>query len=115
MKVETVDEYIAESAPEVQERLRSLRALILELAPSGADERMSWNMPSYYLGTSPFVHFAAHKHHIGLYPGVAAMEHFAKELAGYKTSKGSIQLPNDKDLPLDLVRSIVQFNLDKRA
>jgi uncharacterized protein YdhG (YjbR/CyaY superfamily) len=33
------------------------------------------------------------KNHIGIYPGAAAMEHFAARLTEFKTSKGAIQLP----------------------
>ena len=42
-------------------------------------------------------------------PGSEAIEVFAEELAPFRTSKGAIQLPHDRDLPLDLVRRIVRF------
>jgi uncharacterized protein YdhG (YjbR/CyaY superfamily) len=54
------------------------------------------------------VHFAAMKHHIGLYPTPRGVEPFAQELAPYKTSKGSIQFPFGTPLPRDLIRRIVE-------
>ncbi len=105
----TIDEYIAQYPPEVQARLQALRQCIREAAPE-ATEKISWAMPTYYLKGN-LVHFAAAKHHIGLYPGASGVEVFLPELGGYKTSKGAIQLPMDKPLPLELVRRIVLFRV----
>lgn len=106
--IATVDAYIAaQERPEVQDRMRAIRAVILENAPE-AQEKISWGMATYMLhGT--LIHFAAQKHHIGLYPGVEAVVAFLPRLEGYKTSKGAIQLPLSKPLPLDLVRDIVMY------
>ena len=52
---------------------------------------------------------SAHKKHIGLYPGDKAVEHFADRLAGFKSSKGAIQIPYDKPLPLDLIAEIAKW------
>lgn len=107
-----VTEYIAQYPDGVQERLNALRALITETVPEAA-EKISWGMPTYTLRGN-LIHFAAQKHHIGLYPGPDAVVAFADRLAEYKTSKGAIQLPNDKPLPLDLVRDIVAYNVKNR-
>ena len=47
--------------------------------------------------------------HIGLYPGAEAVEVFADRLAEYPTSKGTIRLPIDRPLPLELVAEIAQW------
>ncbi len=52
------------------------------------------------------IQFAAFKKHIGLYPGLAAVEAFADKLQAYKTSKGAIQFPYNKPLPLELIKEI---------
>lgn len=62
-------------------------------------------MPTYWKKRN-LIQFAVSKKHIGLYPGPAAVEAFADRLQGYKTSKGTIQLPYDKPLPLDLICEI---------
>ena len=107
----TIDEYIAAAPPAVQPVLQSLREAIREEAPDAA-EKISWQMPTFYQNGN-LIHFAAHKNHVGLYPGVEAMEAFAAELAVYKTSKGAVQFPYAKPLPYDLVRRIVRWRVEK--
>lgn len=103
-KPDTIDEYIAAQAEEVQSYLQQIRNTIRTALPD-AKERISWSMPTYWKGNN-ILHFAAHKHHIGLYAGTEAVIHFEKELKEYKTSKGAIQLPYKKPLPLNLVAEI---------
>lgn len=55
------------------------------------------------------IHFAAFKKHIGLYPGPEAVEEFADKLKEYKTSKGTIQFPFNKPLPLELIGEIARW------
>ena len=54
---------------------------ILRRALPDAEERISWSMPTLWQGHN-LIHFAAAKHHIGLYPGDAAVRHFKDELDG---------------------------------
>jgi uncharacterized protein YdhG (YjbR/CyaY superfamily) len=112
----TVDDYIAAFPPKVRRLLTQLRSIISEAAPK-AQEKVAYRMPAYtYLGV--LVYFAGYESHIGFYPGgvVAA---FKKDLGGYKISKGTIQLPLDKPLPVALIRKIVKArvaqNLAKAA
>jgi uncharacterized protein YdhG (YjbR/CyaY superfamily) len=53
--------------------------------------------------------FAAYKAHISFGPGPPAMKRFSKELAKYKTGKGTMQIPYDQPLPEDLVRKIAAY------
>lgn len=105
----TIDEYITLFHAEVQEILKTLRAEIKEMAPD-AEERTSWQMPTFYLHGN-LVHFAAHKNHIGFYPGPNGIECFKDKLSEYKTSKGAVQFPINKPLPYDLIREIVKFRV----
>ena len=113
----TIDEYIALFPPEVQVKLEEIRTAIREVVPS-AIEKISYQMPTFFLEGN-LVHFAAFKHHIGLFPTPSGIEQFAPELAPYKTSKGTIQFPLDQPIPIDLVRRITAFrvaeNLAKAA
>lgn len=106
----SVDEYIGEFSPEVQERLRQIRALIGEVAPS-ATETISYAIPTFDLNGRHLVHFAAFAKHIGLYPGDSGIRAFEAELEGYKHARGSVQFPLDRPLPLDLIRRITEFRL----
>ena len=105
----SIDEYIALFPNEVQARLQEIRQVIHEAAPEAA-EKISWQMPTFYLHSN-LIHFAAFKKHIGLYPGAEGIEAFVGEFSDYKWSKGAVQLPMDKPLPVDLIRRIVAFRV----
>ena len=100
----TIDAYIASQAENIQPRLREVYATIKAALPD-TTEKISWQMPTFWKGQN-LIHFAAFKKHIGLYPGSEAMIVFADKLTNYKTSKGGIQLPNNKPLPLELITKI---------
>jgi uncharacterized protein YdhG (YjbR/CyaY superfamily) len=105
----TVDEYLASFPQEVRRRLETFRAIIRETAPE-AKEGISYGMPAYTLN-GPLVYFAAHSSHVGLYALPRAVEVFKGELSGYKTSKGTMQFPFDREPPLELLRKIVLFRV----
>jgi uncharacterized protein YdhG (YjbR/CyaY superfamily) len=108
-----IDEYIARHPPEVRARLSALRATICRHAP-GAEERISYRMPTFYLGGN-LVYFAAFARHVGFYPGASSIPAFQKDIAGYKSAKGSVQFPHSEPLPLELVAAIVQFRVAEQA
>lgn len=105
----TIDEYILQFPPEVQEILMSLRKVIKESAPD-AEEKISWQMPTFALHGN-LVHFAAYKKHIGLYPGASGIDTFKNEFSEYKWSKGAVQFPIEKPMPYELIRRIVKFRV----
>ncbi len=105
----TIDEYIAQFSGDVRDRLEQIRKTIREAAPD-AIEKISWQMPTF-AQKGNVIHFAAGKRHIGIYPGASGVEAFADRLAEYKTSKGAIQLPNDRPLPLELVAEITRYRV----
>lgn len=107
----SIEEYIAGFAPHVQDKLRQLQRLVRELAPE-AEERISYQMPAFYLNGN-LVYFAAHTSHIGFYPTSSGVAKFENELRPYVHSKGSVQFPIGKPLPLELIRQIVLFRVDE--
>lgn len=113
----TIDEYIAGYPANVQEILRTIRAVIREEAPD-AEEAIKYQLPTFVLNGN-LVHFGAFKNHIGFYPAPQGIEQFKEELSAYKGAKGSVQFPLDQPMPLDLIRRIVRFrvqgNLEKAA
>lgn len=106
---QSIDEYISQFSPEVQRILQALRSVIKEEAPD-AEEKISWRMPTFTLHGN-LVHFAAHKKHIGFYPGASGIEAFQHRLSEYKWSKGAVQFPMDKPLPYELIKEIVRFRV----
>lgn len=107
--VKTIDEYILQFSPEIQEKLQTMRKIINESAPE-AEERMSWQMPTFYLHGN-LVHFAVHKNHIGFYPGPSGIAEFKQKVSEYKNSKGAVQFPNDKTIPYEMIAEIVRFRV----
>src|SRR3989344_1916914 len=116
-KTISIDQHIAEFPKETQQLLELLRMTIRKAAPK-AEEVISYNMPAFkYNGM--LVWFAGYKNHIGFYPSSTPIVVFKDQLKKYKTSKGAIQFPLDKPLPLALITKIVKFrikqNLEKAA
>lgn len=60
---------------------------------------------------SVLVYFAVFKNHIGFFPTSKPISVFKNELAGYKTSKGTIQFPLNKKIPLGLITKITKFRV----
>jgi uncharacterized protein YdhG (YjbR/CyaY superfamily) len=108
----SIDEYIAEVPPEVQQVLGEMRELIRGSAPD-ATETISYAIPTFDLNGKHLVHFAAFKSHVGFYPTGSGAEAFKNELSAYKGGKGSVQFPLGEPLPADLIRRIVEFRVDQ--
>lgn len=100
-----VDAYILLYSGEVAARLQAMRTLILSVAPT-ATESMSYGMPYYFLN-GRLVYFAACKNHIGFYPMPETISMFEKELQEYTYSKGAVQFPHHKPLPMSLIKRMV--------
>lgn len=109
--IQTIDEYIAGFPEDIREILEKVRETIRQAAPD-ATEKISYQMPTFYLNGN-LVHFAAFKKHIGLYPAPSGVEAFQKELAPYVKAKGSIQFPLDKPVPYDLIARITAFRVQE--
>ena len=108
-KFQTIDEYHSTVPEDIRKLLNVMRKTIREAAPE-AEEYIGYNMPAYRLN-GPLVYYAAAKTHIGFYPTSTAIVAFAGKLKDYKTSKGAIQFPIEKGIPIDLVKEIEGFKL----
>lgn len=110
----TTDEYIAQFPENVRTILEELRLAIKESAPE-AQETMSYGIPTFDLNGRHLVHFAAYKNHVGFYPTSSGIEAFKRELSSFRTSKGTVQFPLNKPIPLDLVKKIVKYRARQNA
>ncbi len=109
----SVDEYIASFPPEIQNRLSEMRRIVFQVIPE-AKERISYNMPAYdYDGI--LCYFAGFKNHVGFYALPTSHAVFAEELSKYKVGKGSVQFPHMEDLPIDLIRRMLWFNIEEKG
>jgi uncharacterized protein YdhG (YjbR/CyaY superfamily) len=110
-EIVSVDEYIAQFAPDIQTILQTIRQVVRDAAPE-AKEKISYQMPTLYLHGN-LVHFAAFKNHIGFYPAPQGIEAFQQELAGYKGAKGSVQFPLNQPMPYDLIRRMTVYRSEE--
>ena len=97
--------------------LEELRSTIKTAAP-GAEEKISYGMPTFTLNGKYLIYFAGWKNHISIYPIPAGSEEFNRKIAPYAAGKGTLKFPLDKPLPLELVDEMVKLqiadNLEKK-
>lgn len=97
----TIDEYIAQFPEDIQQILQQVRAVIHAAAPQ-ASEKISYGMPTFFLGGN-LIHFAAFKSHIGVYPSGSELGALKEAVAPYRTSKGTLQFPLGEPIPYELI------------
>jgi len=108
-KPTTITEYINSAPKEGQKNLLELYAILKKAAP-GATEGIKWGSPVFQDKRILFA-FAAFKSYLNFMPTPSAMKPFKKELAKYRTGKGSIQFPYDTRLPKALIRKIAALRV----
>ena len=109
MKYQNAAAYFADQPEGIRELLELIHATIKKAAPL-AEETISYGMPAFKQN-GMLVWYAAHSKHIGFYPRVSAMEAFKDDLSKYKVSKGAVQFPLNKPLPIALITKIVKFRV----
>lgn len=107
-----IEEYI-EGFPEETRNILDNIYMIIKEEVSGAEEKMSYGMPTFALNEKNLVHFAAFKKHIGLYPTPSGIIPFEEELQKYKHSKGTVQFQLNEPIPYELIRKIVVFRVEE--
>lgn len=109
----TIDGYIGSFPEDVQILLEEVRRTIRNAVPA-ADETISYQIPTITLNGRHLVHFAAWKHHIGLYPVPTADEAFEQELAPYRAARSTVRFPLRKPMPYDLIERLVALLVTQR-
>src|SRR5258705_1778256 len=108
-RVASVREYVASKPKESRASLEAVRRAILKALPN-AQERLAYQMPAYTLNGVGVLYFAGWKSHYSLYPASDALvEAFAKELAPYERSKGTLKFPLSEPVPVRLIERIAKF------
>jgi uncharacterized protein YdhG (YjbR/CyaY superfamily) len=102
-----LDEYLAIVPESARATLLQLRGTILAVLPPEATETISYRMPAFkYRGV--LVWYAAFAEHCSLFPGASVIAAFKNDLKSFSTSKGTIQFPLDKPLPITLIKKLVK-------
>ena len=103
----SLEEYAAGVPEPAKRKLREMRAAIRMAVPREAVEVISYGIPAFK-HEKMLVWYAAFAKHVSLFPTAAVIRAFQKELKGYSVSKGTIQFPLDRRLPVRLVKNIVK-------
>jgi uncharacterized protein YdhG (YjbR/CyaY superfamily) len=105
----SVEEYMASHPVAVRGTLELVRGAILKALP-GADEVISYRMPTYKIDGELVLHFAGWKQHYSLYPvGERLITAFKDELARYKVEKSTLRFPLSEPVPVKLIERIAKF------
>jgi uncharacterized protein YdhG (YjbR/CyaY superfamily) len=106
-----VDAYLAEVPEPARSSLEKIRATIRSVVPAETTEKLSYGMPAFhYKGT--LVAYAAFRNHCSLFPMQASLiDEMQDELKSYRTSKGTLQFPQEKPLSAALLKKIVKLRV----
>jgi uncharacterized protein YdhG (YjbR/CyaY superfamily) len=105
-----VSHYIARFGPEVQERLSEAREIALSAAP-GAEERIYYGMPTFYINGKIFLHVPAYKNHISLILCAALIDILKSRYPELSYTQSTIQFPHNEPFPRDLIRELCEISI----
>jgi uncharacterized protein YdhG (YjbR/CyaY superfamily) len=113
--IKSVDEYISAQPEAAQRVLKRVRSAIRKAVP-GANEVISYNMPTYKLHGRAMLYFAGWSRHYSIYPSTARLlAKFKSELEPYEISKGTIRFPLSEPVPVKLIEAIAKFRAQEIA
>ena len=100
-----IDEYLDTLSPHAREVVSRLRGRIRELVP-GAQETISYQIPTFTLDGRRFVHVAGWTAHVSLYPGPDDPGLIA-ELEPYESGRGTLKFRLDRPIPWELLDRVI--------
>jgi len=104
------DDYFAQLGDVQRPHLEALRTLSSDVDPE-AREVLKWNLPVYVRGENTNLWMLQNfKHHCSLRfnPPFFATHKETVEAAGYEAGEGFVKLPYERELPTQLLRSLMQ-------
>lgn len=101
-----IDTYLADVPADKREALERVRQIIHSIVPE-PEETIGYNMPVIRYKGKYLVGFAAFKNHMSLFPGAFSAEGLEQDLRDFVQAKGTIQFTVDKQLPKDVIVTIV--------
>jgi uncharacterized protein YdhG (YjbR/CyaY superfamily) len=109
----SVDDYFAQLDDVQRPHLEALRVLSTEVDPE-AREVLKWNLPVFVRGENTNQWMLQNfKHHCSLRfsPEFFASQKAVVEAAGYEFGEGFIKLPYERELPIELLKTLMQARL----
>ncbi len=109
----TVEDYLADRDDEVRAVLQELRRTIRSVLPD-AEERISYQIPTFAVRGRAVVHIAGWRGHVSLYPVPRRDQELAAELAGFVAGRGTLKFPLGTPIPQELIARVVRALADER-
>jgi uncharacterized protein YdhG (YjbR/CyaY superfamily) len=114
-KRESVDDYFAQLSEVQRPHLETLRELSVAADPK-AREELKWNLPVYVRGDKTNLWMLQNfKNHCSLRfsPPFFATHKAAVAAADYEAGEGFIKLPYSRELPIDLLKALMQARIEE--
>jgi uncharacterized protein YdhG (YjbR/CyaY superfamily) len=110
----SVEEYFDSQPEDTKETLLAMKAIIIETV-TDTEELINYDIPAYTMEKGgkrdKQIMIAGYKNFVGFYVGTNILQNFDKELTDYKVGKASVQFPNNKSLPKNLIVKIIKFKI----
>jgi uncharacterized protein YdhG (YjbR/CyaY superfamily) len=106
-----IDAYLAGLDEPKRSTLATVRKAIREVIPE-AEEGIAYGMPAFRMHGKVIAGFAAFKNHLSYVPhSGSVLPELASEIAGYRSTPGSLHFPVDTPLPKPLVEKLIEVRL----
>ena len=110
---QTIDDYLAEFPRDARSVLERVRRIIRRAVP-GAEESISYRIPTFKLHGRPVIYFAGYKGHYSIYPSTArVVAALGEQLAGRQASKATIRFSFTEDVPAKLIEGIAKVRAEE--
>jgi len=106
----TVEAYLASIPAQSRPLFDKLHATVRSVMPPDATEVISYSILGFRR-KRVLVWIAAFTGHCSLFPTAGIIEAFRADLAAFTSSKGTIQFPLDKPLPVALIKKLVKARI----
>ena len=106
-RTDDVEHYLSSANDEGRQAYGRVEQVVLAHAPE-AEVRISYGIPTFFVGGRRLLHTAAWQDHLAIYPvppGVDVGEHLH--------GKSTIRLPYAQDWPAELVEAVVAGHLER--
>jgi uncharacterized protein YdhG (YjbR/CyaY superfamily) len=111
----SVDEYIAGQPSAVQTILQRVRDAVRKAVP-GAEETISYGIPTYKRNGRYVIYFAGWKEHYSIYPVTErVVTALKKEMLSYEVNKGTVRFPLSRPVPVRLIQRMAKLLAEEAA
>ena len=101
-----IDEYLRTLPPASAAVVAEIRRRVHEAVP-GAEETISYGIPTFTRDGRSFAHVAGWAKHVSLYPVPEVDPALEREISAYRSGASTLKLPLSREVPYDLVTRLV--------